>query len=182
MPWGLSAIDMQRRPVSAVHGIRGFTLIELLVVIAIIALLSAIVLASLNTARAKGRDAERLSDSTELQKALELYASDHNGQYPSTGGSNNWQSNCSGWSGGHALTGATGWIPNLAPTYISVLPVDPNSASPYCYIYTSTGSDYMLLTGYQTLETFPAGKSPKPRPHAPAEKDVATYSAGAADW
>ncbi len=53
-------------------GTRGFTLIELLVVIAIIGILSSVVLASLNSARQKGRDARRISDLKQLQLALEL--------------------------------------------------------------------------------------------------------------
>jgi len=52
---------------------RGFTLIELLVVIAIIGILSSVVLASLNSARQKGRDARRISDVKQVQLALELF-------------------------------------------------------------------------------------------------------------
>src|SRR3989344_2966865 len=59
----------------------GFTLIELLVVIAIIGLLASIVLASLNTARRKSRDARRLADIKQIQVALELYF-DAKGEYP----------------------------------------------------------------------------------------------------
>ena len=54
-------------------GILGFTLIELLVVIAIIGVLASIVLASLNNARRKSRDARRVTDVKQLQLALELY-------------------------------------------------------------------------------------------------------------
>lgn len=60
---------------------KGFTLIELLVVIAIIGILSSVVLASLNSARQKARDARRISDAKNIQLALELYA-DSNGAYP----------------------------------------------------------------------------------------------------
>ncbi|MHB1163403.1 MAG: prepilin-type N-terminal cleavage/methylation domain-containing protein [Minisyncoccota bacterium] len=52
---------------------RGFTLIELLVVIAIIGILSAVVLASLNTARSKGSDAAIQSNLSTIRTQAELY-------------------------------------------------------------------------------------------------------------
>jgi prepilin-type N-terminal cleavage/methylation domain-containing protein len=61
---------------------KGFTLIELLVVIAIIGLLSTLAVVALNNARAKSRDAKRVSDIKQIQTALELYYQDANG-YPS---------------------------------------------------------------------------------------------------
>ncbi len=63
---------------------KGFTLIELLVVIAIIGILSSIILASLNTARAKGSDAAIQSSLDELRSQAEIYADSNNNSYGPT--------------------------------------------------------------------------------------------------
>jgi prepilin-type N-terminal cleavage/methylation domain-containing protein len=97
---------------------KGFTLIELLVVIAIIGLLASVVLASLNSARVKARDAKREGDLHSIAQALELYANDHGGSYPymgtacGTGGIDAWSS----WGC---------WSSMLSTAYIPSMPTDP---------------------------------------------------------
>jgi len=112
------------RKIQNIQSNKAFTLIELLVVIAIIGILSSVVLASLNTARAKGRDARRVSDIKQIQLALELYADQNFGKYPTT------------------LCTGTGCI---APTYISTLPTDPSAGASYKYAALGTGTN---CTGY----------------------------------
>ncbi|MFA6274115.1 MAG: type II secretion system protein [Candidatus Paceibacterota bacterium] len=51
---------------------KGFTLIELLVVVAIIGILASVVLASLNSARSKGKDASVQSSMTSMRAQAEL--------------------------------------------------------------------------------------------------------------
>ena len=72
---------MSYKNISQSNKTKGFTLIELLVVISIIGLLSSIILASLATARAKARDAVRISDIRTIRTALELFRNDY-GYYP----------------------------------------------------------------------------------------------------
>lgn len=93
---------------------RGFTLIELLVVIAIIGILSSVVLASLNSAREKSRDARRISDIKQIQLALELYF-DSNAAYPT-------------------VTSA------LVPSYIAANPTDPTTGAIYSYAALGSGA------------------------------------------
>ncbi len=107
------------------RSVRAFTLIELMVVISIISLLSSIVLASVNTARAKARDARRLSDMHNIQIALELYRQTNN-QYP---------------NGSSLLSNTASWdtLKSLLAPYMPQVPVDPinDADNNYEYDYTS---------------------------------------------
>ena len=106
---------------------RGFTLIELLVVIAIIGVLATVVLASLNTARRKSRDARRVADIKQVQLALELYFDGAGaGNYP-TGNA----TACDGTSAN--VYGLQVLVTN---GYIASIPHDPNApAATSCYRY-----------------------------------------------
>jgi len=64
----------------------GFTLIELLVVIAVIGVLSGVVLQSLQSARMRSRDAQRLTTIDQINKAIELSATGGTNQLPRTTG------------------------------------------------------------------------------------------------
>jgi type II secretory pathway pseudopilin PulG len=74
-----------------------------LVVIAIIGILASIVMVSLTTAKAKGRDAKRVSDLRSIQLALELYYND-NAKFPLN------------------IYAASN---SLSPNYLAVVPTDP---------------------------------------------------------
>lgn len=126
---------------------KGFTLIELLVVISIVGLLSSILLAGLNGARSKARDARRLSDMRQVQLALELYR-DANGFYPAASINNPRENSCG--SGNDTNTQMGKWDSALSALvtqkFLPNLPIDPvgsvyNSASPqFCYTYITPTS------------------------------------------
>jgi prepilin-type N-terminal cleavage/methylation domain-containing protein len=143
---------------------KGFTLIELLVVITIIGILSAIVLASLNTARAKARDALRAEDMHSIASALEMYYITY-GCLPITGSSTcgpaagtysrleagTWDYSSQGGAGFMGFLKTANLMPNVPVDPVNNMPYDALPIGTYAfryYCYPGTGAGTGVHLGY----------------------------------
>jgi prepilin-type N-terminal cleavage/methylation domain-containing protein len=115
------------------QGKAGFTLIELLVVIAIIGILASIILASLATAQAKGRDATRVEELKSIQSEIAILDNGTAGTVALQG--------CTG--GDAALTTCTG-----SSTGVEIAKfVDPDrTATAPCTTTASSTCEYSIST------------------------------------
>jgi len=173
---------------------KGFTLIELLVVIAIIGVLASIVLASVSTARAKARDAKRISEIRQIETALQMYHND-NGRYPPIAHGLGFDTTCGGSATLPLIVGCghcQRWCAletALAP-YIKKLPRDPlgTAQATYYYAYSSNSNDQMyglmvVLESPNRVSQNDSGYYPSafergPRPSYCTSK----YTGGNAEW
>lgn len=135
---------------------KGFTLIELMVVIAIIGFMSAVILASINTARIKARDTQRIAELRNIEKAMNLYALSNNGIMYSNGFTS-WSSLALGQTSSTICGNRGGQTVTLfnvlknANTLVSVPNPDPMASKGYCYLHVAdtTGRYVVVATALE---------------------------------
>jgi len=109
---------------------KGFTLIELMIVIAIIAILAAILVPNFLKARAQGQLAACESNLKNIATALEMYATDFSGDYPSL------------------MSMLTSNLTPAGGSYMKAIPKCPSvTTAPYLYTYITTPDNFTLNCG-----------------------------------
>lgn len=110
---------------------KGFSLIELLVVIAVIGLLSSVIVVSLQSSRAKARDAKRVADIESIKTALALYAESNNSHYPPA---------------------ATVFVDLVNGKFLTDVPVPPNALEVYRYATPTDLLSYHLGADLEQID------------------------------
>jgi len=143
----------------------GFTLIELLVVIGILAILLAITLLALNpTQHFQGaRNAQRSSDVAAILDGIYEYEAAHSGNLPPSVSS---ATATPTPIGSDTVGGDIDTCPDIVPTYLADMPLDPNSTYGTKTGATACAAGQNYETGYTIAKSVASNRFTIAAPHA----------------
>lgn len=142
----MTHVDSQAgsRKIRKVYSLRAFTLIELLVVVAIIALLMAVLMPALNSAREQSKLTYCSNNLRQIGLGIYVYAGENDDLWPRCTTDSGRASNDSAYSGT--------WI-----NYGRIYPITGNKKQFYCISDTSWKSRNLNTTYWEKPSTVPTG-------------------------
>lgn len=127
-----------------VSDVKGFTLLEVLIVIGIIAILASVALVAINPSRQfmMARDSERLSNVESIANAISQNMSENKGVFTCSGTAFDIPDSSTSISDdGANIAGC------LAPDYLAIFPIDPNSPDAHYNSDSDYDTGYFLFKG-----------------------------------